>query len=307
MIGKSISHYRVTEKLGEGGMGVVYRATDTKLGRDVALKVLPPVFANDSERMALFKQEAHVLASLNHPQLASIYGLEEADGIHCLVLELVEGPTLAERIQEGAVPLEESLKISKQIAEALEAAHEKGVIHRDLKPANVKVTPEGMVKVLDFGLAKALAEPASEAEIQNAPTQRLASTETGIILGTAAYMGPEQARGQKVDKRADIWAFGVVLFEMLTGKRTFEGQSVSDTLAAVIMGEPNWEALPSGTPAPIQNLLHRCLEKDRTQRLQAIGEARITIDKYFADPAASSMQMTVAPATIQPLWRRALP
>ena len=164
-----------------------------------------------------------------------------------------------------------------------------------------------MVKVLDFGLAKALAEPASEAEIQNAPTQRLAWTETGIILGTAAYLGPEQARGQKVDKRADIWAFGVVLFEMLTGKRTFEGQSVSDTLAAVIMGEPNWEALPSGTPAPIQNLLHRCLEKDRTQRLQAIGEARITIDKYFADPAASSMQITVAPATIQPLWRRALP
>ena len=164
-----------------------------------------------------------------------------------------------------------------------------------------------MLKVLDFGLAKALAEPASEAEIQNAPTQRLASTETGVILGTAAYMGPEQARGQKVDKRADIWAFGVVLFEMLTGKRTFEGQSVSDTLAAVIMGEPNWEALPSGTPGPIQNLLHRCLEKDRTQRLQAIGEARITIDKYFADPAASSMQITVAPATIQPLWRRALP
>ena len=307
MIGKSIAHYRVTEMLGKGGMGEVYRATDTKLNRDVALKVLPEVFARDSDRMARFKREAHVLASLNHPNIASIYGLEEADGIHCLVLELVEGPTLAERIQEGAVPLEEALNIAKQIAEALEAAHEKGVIHRDLKHANVKVTPEGMVKVLDFGLAKALAEPVSEAEAENSPTLSVAATKAGIILGTAAYMGPEQARAQEADKRADIWAFGVVLFEMLTAKRTFEGQTVSDTLAAVIMREPDWEALPSGTPAPIQNLLHRCLEKDRKQRLQAIGEARITIDKYFADPAASSMQMTVAPATVQPFWRRALP
>ena len=214
MIGKSISHYRVTEKLGEGGMGVVYRATDTKLGRDVALKVLPPVFANDSQRMALFKREAHVLESLNHPNIASIYGLEEADGIHCLVLELVEGPTLAERIQEGAVPLEELLKIAKQISEALEAAHEKGVIHRGLKPANVKVTPEGMVKGLDFGLAKALAEPASEAEMQNAPTQRLASTETGIILGTAAYMGPEQGQeNHSQDKsNANEFAHGILRF-----------------------------------------------------------------------------------------------
>ena len=195
MIGKSIAHYRVTEMLGKGGMGVVYRATDTKLNRDVALKVLPEVFARDADRMARFKREAHVLASLNHPNIASIYGLEESDGVHCLVLELVEGPTLAEKIKEGAIPLEESLNIAKQIADALEAAHEKGVIHRDLKPANVKVTPEGMVKVLDFGLAKALAEPASEVVTENSPTLSVAATHAGIILGTAAYMSPEQAGG----------------------------------------------------------------------------------------------------------------
>ncbi len=217
MIGKKISHYSVTEKLGAGGRGEVYRATDTQLGRDVALQVLPEVFAHDVQRMARFSREAQVLASLNQPNLAAIYGLEESDGIRCLVLELVEGPTLAERIAQDPLPLKEALEIARQIAEALEAAHEKGIIHRDLKPANVKVTPEGTVKVLDFGLAKALEDDPSSIDISKSPTLSVAATQAGVILGTAAYMSPEQARGQPVDKRADIWTFGVVLYEMLTG------------------------------------------------------------------------------------------
>jgi len=306
MIGKSIAHYRVTEMLGKGGMGEVYRATDTKLGREVALKVLPPVFANDADRMARFKREAHVLASLNHPNIASIYGLEEADGIHCLVLELVEGPTLAETIREGPVPLEESLNIAKQIADALEAAHEKGVIHRDLKPANVKVTPEGMVKVLDFGLAKALGEPAGEAVTENSPTLSVAATHAGIILGTAAYMSPEQARGQEADKRADIWSFGVVLFEMLTGKRTFSGETVSDTLAAVLRAEVDWDALPTDTPVAIRRLFRRCLTRERKQRLRDIADARFEIEEGLAEPAGE-VGLPVAIPSPQPLWRRALP
>ena len=252
MIGKSIAHYRVTEMLGKGGMGEVYRATDTKLGREVALKVLPPVFANDAQRMARFKREAHVLASLNHPNIASIYGLEESDGIHCLVLELVEGPTLAERIQEGAVPLEEALNIAKQITEALEAAHEKGVIHRDLKPANVKVTPEGMVKVLDFGLAKAMANETTQTDPSPSRTGSVMPTHEGVILGTAGYMSPEQGRGKVVDKRADIWAFGVVLFEMLSGKRLYTGVNASETLASVIKDDPDRNLLPTDTPLKIR-------------------------------------------------------
>ena len=306
MIGKSISHYRVTEKLGEGGMGEVYRATDTKLGREVALKVLPPVFANDSQRMARFKREAHVLASLNHPNIASIYGLEESDGIHCLVLELVEGPTLAERIKEGAIPLEESLNIAKQIADALEAAHEKGVIHRDLKPANVKVTPEGMVKVLDFGLAKALAEPASEAAMENSPTASILPTHEGVILGTAAYMSPEQAMGKAVDKRADIWAFGVVLFEMLTGKRLFRGENTSETLAAVIKDDPDWNLLSTDTPLKIRELLRRCLQKDSRKRLHDIADARIEIEEVLADPSGT-LALPAGGVGTQTAWRRVLP
>ena len=285
MIGKSIAHYRVTEMLGKGGMGEVYRATDTKLGRDVALKVLPEVFARDADRMARFKREAHVLASLNHPNIASIYGLEESDGIHCLVLELVEGPTLAERIQEGAVPLEEALNIAKQIAEALEAAHEKGVIHRDLKPANVKVTPEDMVKVLDFGLAKAMADEATQADASHSRTGSIMPTHEGVILGTAGYMSPEQARGQEVDKRADIRAFGVVLYEMLTGKRAFKGETTSDTLASVLKIDPDWNALPAETPKTIRKLLRRCLEKNPKLRLHDIADARIEIDEGLAEPA----------------------
>ena len=306
MIGKNIAHYRVTEMLGKGGMGVVYRATDTKLNRDVALKVLPEVFARDSDRMARFKREAHVLASLNHPNIASIYGLEESDGIHCLVLELVEGPTLAERIQEGAVPLEEALTIATQIAEALEAAHEKGVIHRDLKPANVKVTPEGMVKVLGFGLAKAMAEEATQADASHSRTGSIMPTHEGVILGTAGYMSPEQARGQEADKRADIWAFGVVLFEMLTGKRTFKGETTSDTLASILKLEPDWEALPSGTPVLIQRLLRRCLEKHRKRRLHDIADARIEIDEGLAEPAGE-VGLPVGISSPQPVWRRVLP
>ena len=306
MIGKSIAHYRVTEKLGAGGMGEVYRATDTKLGREVALKVLPTVFANDSQRMARFKREAHVLASLNHPNIASIYGLEEADGVHCLVLELVEGPTLAERIREGAIPLDESLTIAKQISEALEAAHEKGVIHRDLKPANVKVTPEGLVKVLDFGLAKALAEPASEAEMENSPTASILPTHEGVILGTAAYMSPEQAKGKIVDKRADIWAFGVVLFEMLTGKRLYTGENASETLASVIKDDPDWNLIPTDTPLKIRELLRRCLQKDSRKRLRDVGDARIEIEEALADPSGT-LALPAGSVAAQPTWRRASP
>ena len=306
MIGKTISHYRVREMLGKGGMGEVYRATDTKLGREVALKVLPPVFANDPQRMARFKREAHVLASLNHPNIASIYGLEEADGIHCLVLELVEGPTLAERIKEGAVPLEEAMNIAKQIAEALEAAHEKGVIHRDLKPSNIKVTPEGMVKVLDFGLAKAMADEATQADASHSRTGSIMPTHEGFILGTAGYMSPEQARGQEVDKRADIWAFGVVLYEMLTGKRAFKGETSSDTLASVLKIDPDWNALPAETPKTIRKLLRRCLEKNPKLRLHDIADARIEIDEGFAEPAGE-VGLPVGIPPPQPLWRRALP
>ena len=308
MIGQTISHYRVLEKLGAGGMGEVYRATDTKLNRDVALKVLPEEFARDTDRMARFKREAQVLASLNHPNIAAIYGLEEADGIRCLVLELIEGPTLAEHIAAEPLPTEEALNIARQIAEALEAAHEKGIIHRDLKPANVKVTPEGTVKVLDFGLAKALEDGPSSIDISKSPTLSVAATQAGVILGTAAYMSPEQARGQAVDKRADIWAFGVVLYEMLSGKQTFQGETISDTLAAVLRAEVDWSTLPGDTPASIRKLLRRCLTRDRKQRLQAIGEARIAIEEHLADPAGSSVMMTgAALAGPQPAWRRALP
>ena len=307
MIGKKISHYSVTEKLGAGGMGEVYRATDTKLNRDVALKVLPEEFARDADRMARFKREAQVLASLNHPNIAAIYGLEEADGIRCLVLELVEGPTLAERIQEGAIPLKEALNIARQIAEALEAAHEKGIIHRDLKPANVKVTPEGIVKVLDFGLAKALEDDPSSIDISKSPTLSVAATRAGMILGTAAYMSPEQAHGRQADKRADIWSFGGVLYDMLTGLQAFSGESISDTLASVLKLDPDWDALPSDTPAPIRKLLRRCLDRDRKRRLQAIGEARIALEEHLADPAGSSVVMAAPALPVQPAWQRALP
>ncbi|MDA2938818.1 serine/threonine-protein kinase, partial [Acidobacteria bacterium AH-259-A15] len=282
----------------------VYRATDTKLDRDVALKVLPEAFASDQQRMARFSREAKVLASLNHPNIASIYGLEESDGKQALVLELVEGETLAERIQKGAIPLEESLKIALQITEALEAAHEKGVIHRDLKPANVKITPEGVVKVLDFGLAKALEGEAPPEDIHDSPTISQMATKAGIILGTAAYMSPEQAKGKPVEKRTDIWAFGAVLYEMLAGKQAFDAEDISQILAKVLEREPQWDDLPKNVPSPIRQLLDRSLTKDIRNRLQAIGEARITVEKYLADPSAYEVGVMATPRLA--LWRRAI-
>jgi serine/threonine-protein kinase len=267
---QTIAHYRITAKLGAGGMGEVWRATDTKLGREVAIKVLPEAFANDADRMARFTREAQVLASLNHPNIAAIYGVEE----RALIMELVEGPTLAERIAQGPVPLDEALPIARQIAEALEYAHERGVVHRDLKPANVKITPEGRAKLLDFGLAKAMSPETTVRDPASSPTLTMRATMAGVILGTAGYMSPEQARGQDADKRADIWSFGVVLFEMLTGRPLFAGPTISDTLAAVLTKEPDL----SQAPAKVRRLLQSCLQKDPKQRLQAIGDWRLPLE-----------------------------
>ena len=282
VIGQDISHYRVTARLGAGGMGEVYRATDTKLRRGVALKVLPPAVASDPQRMARFEREAQLLAALNHPNIAAIYGLEDSGATRALVMELVEGPTLADRIAQGAIPFDEALPIARQIAEALEYAHERGIVHRDLKPANVKVKDDGSVRVLDFGLAKALSEDPTNSDIANSPTLTAAATKAGFILGTAAYMSPEQARGKAVDRRSDIWSFGAVLFEMLTGKLAFHGETISDTLAAVIRSEPDWTLLPASVPRSIRTLLLRCLHKDPRQRLQSIGEARIAIENALS-------------------------
>ena len=253
-VGTRLAHYDVTALIGEGGMGQVYQATDTKLNRQVALKILPEAFATDPDRLARFQREAHVLASLNHPGIAAIYGIEEQDDTRALVLELVEGPTLADRISNGPIPLDEALPIAKQIAEALEAAHEAGVIHRDLKPANIKVREDGTVKVLDFGLAKAL-DTSPDADPSESPTLTAAATRAGVILGTAAYMSPEQAKGQRVDRRTDVWAFGCVLHEMLSGARAFKGDNVSDTVASVLRSEPDWDALPDDTPPRVSTLL----------------------------------------------------
>jgi Tol biopolymer transport system component len=291
-------------------MGEVFRATDSELGREVALKLLPEAFAHDAERMARFQREAQVLASLNHPNIASIYGLEESDGVRALVMELVEGPTLADRLAVAAVSdrrpgsgaqsaplqLDETLHIAKQIAEALEYAHERGVVHRDLKPANVKITPEGMVKVLDFGLAKLADDTVTPAYPSSSPTLTAQATQAGMIMGTAAYMAPEQARGQTADRRADIWSFGAVLFETLTGRRAFAGETTSDALASVLKSEPDWSALSASTPSSIIRLLHRCLTKDRKQRLQAIGEARIVIDETLA--GADEAGLGLVPPTV---------
>lgn len=287
--GTRLGPYEIVAPLGAGGMGEVYRATDLRLSRDVALKILPEIFARDAEHMARFGREAKILASLNHPNIASIFGLEEADNTRALVMELVEGQTLAERIRAGPLPLDEALPIARQIAEALEYAHERGVIHRDLKPANVMITLEAQVKLLDFGLAKAFLGEASEEELENSPTLTAAASRAGILLGTAAYMAPEQARGKRVDRRADIWAFGAVLYEMLTATRAFSGETTSDTLAAVIRAEPDWTCLPANTPMMVRQLLHRCLHKDPRRRLQAIGDARITLEEALGAPAEEEM------------------
>jgi eukaryotic-like serine/threonine-protein kinase len=377
-IGTKLGPYEIVSPLGAGGMGEVWRARDTKLGRDVALKVLPESLAHDSERMARFQREAQVLASLNHPNIAAIYGLEESVATpsapaghsresgnpeaassagtkvtRALVMELVEGQTLAERIGRGApagrlnsgvvawgtetahraVSTDDALPIARQIADALEYAHERGIIHRDLKPANIKITPEGTVKVLDFGLAKALETPltsgpspqgrgwpggSGEGDIANSPTLSptlsIAATQAGVIMGTAAYMPPEQARGKTVDRRADIWAFGCVLYEMFAGKRLFEGETVSDTLAAVLKTEPDWNALPADTPLRIQELIRRCLTKDPKQRLRDIGDARITIEETISgavapvyDRRSEEADVAAHRAALQTGWRRALP
>ena len=316
--------YEIVGSIGAGGMGEVYRGRDTKLDRDVAIKVLPETFVTDPERIARFQREAKTLASLNHPSIGAIYGLEESNGIMALVLELVEGPTLADRIAQGPIPLDEALPIARQIAEALEAAHDHGIVHRDLKPANIKLKSDGSAKVLDFGLAKAVEGSSMRADLSASPTiTSPAMTIGGVILGTAAYMSPEQAKGKAVDRRADIWAFGCVLYEMLTARRAFEGDDVSETLAAVLRAEPDWSALPSGTPPRIRTLLQRCLNRDLKQRLQAIGEARIAIDAPEGDVqrppartalwasasvvaavlAAAGWLRTTAPVGQQPLMR----
>jgi eukaryotic-like serine/threonine-protein kinase len=299
--GTRLGPYEILAAIGAGGMGEVYRARDAKLGRDVALKALPEVFARNAERMARFEREAKVLASLNHPNIASIYGLEDSGNTRALVMELVEGPTLADRICQGAIPVDEALKIAKQMCEALEYAHERGIVHRDLKPANVKVTSDDAVKILDFGLAKAIEGDAASIDIATSPTISRMATQAGVLLGTAAYMSPEQAKGKSVDRRADIWAFGCVLYEMLTGKQTFTGETVTDTLAAVIRAEPDWEKLPAATPIRVRVLLQRCLQKDPKQRLRDIGDARISLGEVLSgapDPAFVTAQRPVAAAPL---------
>jgi Tol biopolymer transport system component/tRNA A-37 threonylcarbamoyl transferase component Bud32 len=289
--GTRLGPYEILAPLGEGGMGEVYRARDTRLNRDVAIKVLPPLFADDPERLARFEREAQVLAQLHHPNIASIFGLEESGGVRALVMELVAGEGLDVRIARGAIPIEEALPIGLQIAEGLEAAHERGIVHRDLKPGNVKVRPDGTVKVLDFGLAKAWEEPgASTSDVGLSPTITGHHTRAGVILGTAAYMSPEQARGKPVDKRADIWAFGCLLYEMLTGTRLFAGETISDTLAAVLRQEVDWAALPAGLPPSIRALLARCLERDPKRRLRDIGEARVAIEEGLGGREGERLQ-----------------
>ena len=271
MIGKTLSHYKVIEKIGQGGMGVVYRAQDTNLSREVAIKVLPEQFTQDPQRLARFEREAKLLASLNHPNIAAIPSFEHSDGIHFLVLELVEGDTLADLLTKGPLPVEKALEVCRQIAEGVEAAHEKGVIHRDLKPANVKVTPEGKVKILVFGLAKAFEDEIPAADISQSPTLTEEMTRAGVILGTAAYRSPEQAKGKEVNKQADIFAFGAILYELLTGRRAFQGETITETLAKILEGEPDWKAVPQSVPSRIQELIEDCLEKAPDKWLRDIG------------------------------------
>jgi serine/threonine protein kinase/Tol biopolymer transport system component len=293
LIGTQVGVYRIESLLGAGGMGEVYRARDTKLGRNVAIKILPAGFLAHSDRVARFEREARLLATLNHPNIGAIYGFEEAGETRALVLELIEGETLAERVSRSAIAIDEALHIARAIAEALEAAHEKGIVHRDLKPANIKITPAGVVKVLDFGLGKAVSGDEHARDLSQSPTVTVGGTQSGLLLGTAAYMSPDQARGRVVDKRADVWAFGCVMYEMLAGRRAFEGESISDTIVAVLERTPDWNALPARTPPGVRRLLRRCLEKNLLHRLHDIADARIEIDDTLKgadtpapDPAA---------------------
>jgi len=307
--GSHLGPYEVVSPLGAGGMGEVWRARDTKLNREVALKILPEAFALDADRLARFKREAQVLAALNHPHIGAIYGFEESSGIHALVLELVDGPTLADRVAQGPIPLDDALPIAKQIVEALEAAHEQGIIHRDLKPANIKLRPDGTVKVLDFGLAKAVEAEAPATHLTHSPTLSLMATQAGVILGTAAYMSPEQAKGLQADHRSDVFSFGCVLFEMVTGRQAFRGDTAPDILASVLAREPELNALPSNINSRLVDLLRRCFEKNPKRRWQAVGDLRLELDAISTMPYAPAQ----AASTLQvverrpPLWRRAVP
>ncbi len=307
LLGKTVGAYEILARIGVGGMGEVYRARDTRLRRDVAIKVLPRIFAADPDRLARFDREAKLLASLNHPNIGTIHGLEEVDGVNALVLELVEGPTLADRLGQGPMRTPEALPVAKQIADALEAAHEQGIIHRDLKPANIKIRPDGTVKVLDFGLAKALTSEGPGVDVSRAPTVTAAgaATNEGVVLGTPAYMSPEQARGKPLDRRTDIWSFGCVLYEMLTGKAAFLGETHSDTIARILEHEPDWQALPSQTPTVIGRVLRRCLNKDPRERLRDIGDARVEIREAMT--ASSTDGLSAPPAASRSgAWRTAM-
>jgi serine/threonine protein kinase/Tol biopolymer transport system component len=298
--GRALSQYRLAAKIGVGGMGEVWQASDTTLGRDVAIKVLPAALASDPERLARFEREAKVLASLNHPNIASIYGFHDDGGVRFLAMELVPGEDLAERLKRGRLQTEDAVDVARQVAEALEAAHEQGIVHRDLKPANIRITPAGKVKVLDFGLAKALDPMMSGSGVQGdpgaSPTITSLGTVAGVILGTAAYMSPEQARGKTTDRRADIWAFGVIVFEMLTGKRLFDGETISDTLASVLKNQPDWSELPASTPPALISLLKRCLERDPRQRLRDIGEARVALSGDLGSSPDAAVSAASRPA-----------
>jgi eukaryotic-like serine/threonine-protein kinase len=304
-VGTHLGSHEITALLGKGGMGEVYRARDTKLKRDVAIKILPDEFARDADRVSRFQREAELLASLNHPNIAAIYDLEEANGFRYLILELVDGETLAERLKRGPIAASEALRIAQQIADALEAAHERGVIHRDLKPANVKITPEGKLKVLDFGLAKAMEAGSANAGLSNSPTLSNLATNAGIILGTAAYMSPEQANGFAADRRSDIFSFGVVLYEMFTGRQPFQGRTTSEVMASVLVREPDWTTMPANLNQRILELIRRCLQKDAKARWQAVGDVRVEIESLLSNPLEVVPAHRTAPP--RPLWKRGIP
>ncbi|HEX7778412.1 MAG TPA: protein kinase, partial [Vicinamibacterales bacterium] len=308
VIGKTIGSYEVESKLGAGGMGEVYKARDTRLGRHVAIKSLPNLVANDPERVARFEREAQVLAALSHPHIGAIYGLEVAEGgkSRYLILEFIDGESLASRLQRGALPIDEAVTYARQMLDALEAAHEKGIVHRDLKPGNVMLTTDNQIKILDFGLARVIDSDPTASQ-SNSPTLTFAATQAGVVLGTAAYMSPEQAKGRVADRRSDVWAFGCVFFEMLTGKRVFEGEDVSETLAAVLRADPEWQALPADVPAGVRSLLKRCLDRDRKTRIPEIGTVRFLLhDALTQPPAPEPAPVGVAPPK-RALWKRAVP